>query len=192
MAKYAKTMAAYSNNHGGYIIFGVTDNPRIVKGLSNNNFDNLNQEQFTDAINSLFSPEIVWESGVLVVDVPSPQKKENIPAKIGWIYTYESELKPIMALKANEGEKIASGDVYYRYRARTQKIKHAEMAKIIESRIARERENLLKVFEVIRKIDTANLGIINYNNGRFSTPYGVDIAFDKKIGNSGIEEGEIY
>ena len=24
-------------------------------------------------------------------------------------------------------------------------------------------------------------GIINYNNGRFSTPYGVDIAFDKRL-----------
>ena len=26
-AKYAKTMASYSNNRGGYIIFGVKDNP---------------------------------------------------------------------------------------------------------------------------------------------------------------------
>ena len=45
-AKYAKTMAAYANNRGGYIIFGVKDNPRTVVGLTNNNFDNLNQEQF--------------------------------------------------------------------------------------------------------------------------------------------------
>lgn len=181
-AKYAKTMAAYSNNRGGYIVFGVADNPRIVKGLPNNNFDNLNQEQFTDAINSLFSPEIDWESGMFVMDVPSPDKeKESVQVKIGWIYTFESEQKPVIALKANEGEKIASGDVYYRYRARTQKIKHAEMAKLIESRITRERESLLKVLEVIRKSDTANLGIINYNNGRFSTPYGVDIAFDRKL-----------
>lgn len=39
--KYAKTMAAYSNNRGGYIILGVSDNPRMLKGLSNNAFDNL-------------------------------------------------------------------------------------------------------------------------------------------------------
>ena len=50
-AKYAKTMAAYSNNRGGYIIFGVKDNPRSIVGLKNNNFDNLNQEQFSEAIN---------------------------------------------------------------------------------------------------------------------------------------------
>lgn len=35
--------------------------------------------------------------------------------------------------------------------------------------------------ETIRKSDTTNLGIINYNNGRFSTPYGADIAVDKKL-----------
>lgn len=55
-AKYAKTMAAYANNRGGYIIFGVKDNPRDVIGLKNSNFENLSQEQFTEAINSLFSP----------------------------------------------------------------------------------------------------------------------------------------
>ena len=181
-AMYAKTMAAYANNRGGYIIFGVTNNPRFVKGLLNNNFDNLNQEQFTDAINTLFSPEIDWEIGTLSIVVPSHEgDKQNIQVRIGWLYTYESELKPIIALKSNESEKISSGDVFYRYRARTQKIKHAEMARIIERRIAKEREGLLKVFEVIRKSDTANLGIINYTNGRFSTPYGVDVSFDRKL-----------
>ena len=31
------------------------------------------------------------------------------------------------------------------------------------------------------KNGTANLGIVNYANGRFSTPYGVDVAFDRKL-----------
>ena len=35
--------------------------------------------------------------------------------------------------------------------------------------------------EVIRKSETANLGIVNYNNGRISTPYGVDVAFDRRL-----------
>lgn len=46
--KYAKTMAAYSNNRGGYIVFGITDKPRTIKGLQNDNFDNMEQETFTD------------------------------------------------------------------------------------------------------------------------------------------------
>jgi len=63
-AAYAKTMAAYANNSGGYIIFGITDSPRKIVGLKNDNFENLKQEVFTDAINALFSPAIEWEMGV--------------------------------------------------------------------------------------------------------------------------------
>ena len=57
-AKYAKAVAAYSNNRGGYIIYGVKDNPRTLVGLKNDNFENMSQEQFSDAINSLFAPAI--------------------------------------------------------------------------------------------------------------------------------------
>lgn len=37
---YAKTMVAFSNAKGGYIVFGVTNSPREVKGLLSNNFEN--------------------------------------------------------------------------------------------------------------------------------------------------------
>ena len=122
MAKYAKTLAAYSNNRGGYIIFGIKDNPRQIIGLKNNNFENLNQEQFTDAINSLFAPAIEWECGTLAIQMTVKQVPDTfgesetkvIENKIGWIYAAESEQKPIVAQKTDNGEKIVSGDVYYR------------------------------------------------------------------------------
>lgn len=175
-AKYAKTMAAYSNNRGGYIIFGVKDNPREIVGLKNNNFDNLNQEQFSEAINSLFSPAIEWDCGMFLFE-----ENPDTQLKIGWIYTEEAELKPIIAQKANDSEKINSGDVFYRYRARSQKIKYAEMQHVIDKRVAKEREGLLKIFEMIQKNETANLGIVNYSSGRITTPYGVDVEFDRKL-----------
>ncbi|MGI6725513.1 MAG: ATP-binding protein [Christensenellales bacterium] len=179
-AKYAKTMAAFSNNRGGYIIFGVKDNPRSIIGLKNSNFDNLNQEQFSDAINSLFAPAIDWECGLLVIDMKT-DNGEMVNFKIGWIYTSKAEYRPIIAQKSNDGEKIVSGDIFYRYRARSEKIKFAEMSQIIEERTAKEREGLLKLFEVIRKNQTANLGIVNYNNGKITTPYGIDVAFDRRL-----------
>ena len=187
-AKYAKTMAAYANNRGGYIIFGVKDNPREVVGLKKNNFDNLSQEQFTDAVNSLFAPAIDWECGTFVIRteqaiIGSSGETEIkvIEKKIGWLYTEQTENKPIIAQKSDSGEKITSGDVFYRYRARSEKIKYAEMSRIVEERAAKEREGLLKLFELIRKSETANLGIVNYSNGKITTPYGVDVAFDRKI-----------
>jgi len=187
-AKYAKTMAAYANNRGGYIIFGVKDNPREVVGMKNNNFETLNQEQFTDALNSLFAPAMEWECGSFIIRAETPitaysgeTEIKVVEKKIGWIYTEEAQQKPIIAQKSDSGEKITSGDVYYRYRARSEKIKFAEMSRIIEKRIAKEREGLLKLFEVIRKSETANLGIVNYSNGKITTPYGVDVAFDRKL-----------
>ncbi len=178
--KYAKTMAAYSNNRGGYIIFGVTDKPRIVKGLQNDNFDNLEQETFTEILNSYFSPEIEWECGSLSIDITNSigciESK-----KIGWIYTDESLNKPIMAQKNCNNENFSNGDILYRYRARSQKIKHAELCRIIEEKAKSERERLFKLFDTIKKSETANLGIVNYTNGKFSTPYGVDVEFDRKL-----------
>lgn len=88
-AKYAKTLSAFANNHGGYIIFGVKDSPRELIGLTNNNFDNLSQEQFTEAINALFAPSIDWEMGTLIID----------NKKVGWIYAEEAEQKPLLHLK---------------------------------------------------------------------------------------------
>ncbi|HRV29185.1 MAG TPA: ATP-binding protein [Spirochaetia bacterium] len=187
-AKYAKTMAAYANNRGGYIIFGVKDNPREVVGLKNDNFENLNQEQFTDAVNTLFAPAIDWECGSFIIRTEKPitgsggeTETKVVEKKIGWIYTKEAEQKPIIAQKADNGERITSGDVFYRYRARSEKIKFAEMNRIVEERAAKEREGLLKLFEVIRKSETANLGIVNYSNGKITTPYGVDVAFERKL-----------
>lgn len=169
-AKYAKTMAAFSNNKGGYILFGIRDNPREIIGV-NPAFDNFKQEKFSESLNSLFSPELIWECGIVELENYS----------IGFIYTFESDVKPIIALKSESSEKINSGDVFYRYRGRSEKIKYSEMNKLIEERTKQERERTLKLIETIRKSDTTNLGIINYNSGRFSTPYGADIMVDKKL-----------
>lgn len=183
-AAYAKTMAAFANNSGGYIIFGIEDSPRRIKGLANDNFDNLKQEKLADTINSYFAPAIDWEMGTLQLNVEEIDENGVVVTqikKIGWIYTEESEMKPVISLKENSSESISSGDIFYRYRARNGKIKPTEMEKIISDRIARERENLLRVFEAIRKNGTANIGIVNYSSGRFSTPYGVDVSFDRKL-----------
>ncbi len=183
-AAYAKTMAAFANNAGGYIVFGIEDSPRSICGLTNDNFENLKQEKLTEMLNSYFAPAIDWEMGTIQLKVEEQDENSVISTtlkKIGWIFAEESELKPIIALKENAVENITAGDIFYRYRARNGKIKPAEMEKIIAERITRERENLLKIFEVIRKSGTANIGVVNYTNGRFSTPYGVDIAFDRKL-----------
>jgi hypothetical protein len=55
------------------------------------------------------------------------------------------------------------------------------MRRIIEDTKRNESERLMKIFEAIRQNGTANIGIINYSKGSFSTPMGVDVAIDKKL-----------
>ncbi|NCA67366.1 MAG: ATP-binding protein [Clostridia bacterium] len=169
-SKYAKTMAAFANNQGGYIVFGVKDNPRELKGVNQAFFD-FEQEKFTNALNNLFSPELIWTSNIV----------ESNGKNIGYIYTAKSLDKPVVALKVDNGEKINSGDVYYRYRARSEKIKYPEMRKIVEDRAKEEQERIFKLIETIKNSETTNLGIIDYMNGHITTPYGVDVAIDKQL-----------
>ena len=169
-AKYAKTMASFANNCGGYIVFGIKDNPREIKGV-NGAFNNFDQEKFTECLNSVFSPEIIWSSGIV----------EHGGISVGYIYTAESFEKPVIALKNDNGEKISSGDVFYRYRGRSEKIKYSEMKRIIDENKKKEQERILKLVEEIKNSDTTNIGIINYKSGHFSTPYGVDVEIDKKL-----------
>lgn len=169
-AKYAKTMASFANRLGGYIIFGIKDNPREIKGI-NNAFDNFKQEKFTECLNSMFAPEIIWTTGVV----------DYNGVKIGYIYTAESFEKPVIAQKNDSGEKIVSGDVFYRYRARSEKIKYAEMKFIIEENKRKEQERIYRLIEEIKNGGTTNIGIVNYSSGHFTTPIGVDVEIDKKL-----------
>lgn len=54
-------MAAFANARGGYIIFGIIDNPRLALGLNGaarDSFDNLDQARLTAGLNDIFSPEL--------------------------------------------------------------------------------------------------------------------------------------
>lgn len=167
-SKYAKTMASFANNVGGYIIFGVKDKPREIVGV-NKAFYTLPIERMTDVLNSYFSPEIQWEEGVVEIGDKS----------IGYFYIEESNDKPVVAIKS--GDEVSDGDVYYRYKARSEKIKYPEMMRIINEREQKIQTTILKLIEAVKNGNTPNIGIVNYSNGRISTPYGVDLTVDRKL-----------
>ena len=53
MAQYFKAMAAFANNQGGYILFGIGDKPRRLIGLKDKSlsqFEELKVEDFTKAL----------------------------------------------------------------------------------------------------------------------------------------------
>lgn len=58
---YAKNFAAFANNKGGYLIFGIKDKPHEIVGLKNDKFENFDNAKISGFINDCFSPEIVWD-----------------------------------------------------------------------------------------------------------------------------------
>lgn len=165
---YAKTMAAFSNAKGGYIIFGVTDSPREAKGLVSNNFEDTDEEKITSYLNENFSPEIKWNKETVTI-------RDKI---FGLIYIFESENKPIVCTKNDKKNK--ESDIYYRYNGRSEKIKYAELKSILVRE--REKEKLLWMDHIskIASIGANNITMLDLNKGALNVS-GKDIFVDENI-----------
>lgn len=122
LAEYITIMASFANKKGGYLVFGITDSPRKIIGIDRQKFDNLEQEKVTNLLLEYFDPEIRWETGLVTINSKT----------IGFLYTYESDTKPIICRK-NYGNILKSGEIYFRYRAQTRLIRYPELKKIIDN-----------------------------------------------------------
>lgn len=143
LAEYIKDFAAFANNSGGYIVFGVQNRPHIPTGLQNDQFENIDEERITEDVNQLFSPAIEWMKDIYVWNEKS----------FGIIYVHESRNKPVIAVKdGGREQEIKNGEIYYRYAARTEKIHYAELKQIIDEKIQNERREWQSLLERIAKI----------------------------------------
>lgn len=166
--KYAKSIVAFANNKGGYIVFGVKNNPRDLIGLKSNNFDTTDEAKITAYLNSIFAPEIIFEKFFFTV------KSKNI----GILYTHQAQIKPIVCLK-NDGE-LKEADIYYRYNARSERIKYPEIKAMFDFVKEKERKGWMEHFEKISKIGPTNAAIMDTIKGEISGKSGT-LVIDKKL-----------
>jgi len=152
--EYAKSMAAFANNEGGFMVFGVQNSPHKIIGISRERFEAVDPVKITEILNSCFSPEIIWESGCI----------EICNKTIGFIYAYEALEKPIVATK-NSGNEIREGHIYYRYRGKSATIRYPELRNIIDDRLDRERKAWLQHLQTIGRSGPTNVGIIDTIQG---------------------------
>jgi len=166
---YARTMAAFANTRGGYIVFGITDSPRIIAGLNNDSFDNIDPQKLTQGLNALFSPEIRWE-----------QHLQKVRGKrIGLIYVFPSTVKPIMAVNT-EGD-VREAEIYYRYAGRTEKIKYPELRQLLDDQRRRETDIWLRHLSQIAKAGVENVAVMDTNVGTLMGPTGRSFIIDKEL-----------
>ena len=155
LADYFKDFAAFANNKGGYLVFGVKDAPRLPNGLSNNSinqFEKIDPEKITGFLLEIFSGHIEWEQNLL-----------NFQGKsFGIFKIYPAKVKPIIA-KKDEGkdQTIKNGEIYFRYGGRTQKIQFPELEAIINKRIEYNNKQWIDLMSKIGKTGPENAAILD-------------------------------
>lgn len=186
LADYFRDFSAFANNKGGYLIFGVTDTPRKLKGLSPQSlaqFEKIDPEKITGYLLDIFSGNISWEQIVLNYRNKS----------FGVFKIYPANVKPIIA-KKDEGKEqnIKNGEIYYRYGGRTQKIQFAELESIINKRIENNNSQWLELMSKIGKAGPNNAAILDTEKSVIEVDNTKILVVDEELANKlkFIKEGE--
>lgn len=186
LAEYYRDFAAFANNRGGYLIFGVTDSPRRPEGLSDSaleQFEKIDPEKITGHLLEIFSPAIDWEKEVV----------SAYGRHFGVFRVEQARERPVIA-KKDEGKQqvIKNGEVYYRYAGRTQKIQFAELESIIQRRIERNNQQWLELLNKIGSAGPSNAAILDMEAGVIHKDDAQVLVVDEELAKklAFIKEGE--
>lgn len=183
LAKYLKTCVAYANAKGGYIVFGIANRPHRLVGLSGSGlkaFEDIDPSQMTQHFNDHFSPEIAWDR----------QEHEIEGKTYGLLYVFESANKPVICTK-DAGKELKEGDIYYRYRGRTERIKYPELRSILEEKRENEQRLWMQHLSQIAKIGVRDAGIFDLQTGQVTGTSGSFLIDESLLSQlSFIKEGE--
>lgn len=172
---YLKDFAAFANNCGGYIIFGIKDSPRKRIGLkpeAKKQFESVDPEKITEKIMDVFAVNIDYEVELITED----------SLDFGVMYVSESTNKPIIAKKNfGRSSQIHEGAIYYRYGGRSQKIRYSELESIIQKRVEIQIRNLSNLMNKIIKIGPENAAILDTEAGQIQKNDRQILMIDKSL-----------
>lgn len=183
LPKYLKTSVAYANAKGGYIVFGIANNPHRLCGLSGANlalFEDIDPEKMSRNFNEHFAPEIEW----------TIQEYELHGKIFGLLYIYEAKDKPVVCIK-DAGKELKESDIYYRYRGRSERIKYPELRAILEAKRETEQRLWMQHLENIARIGVREAGIFDLHSGSVTGSGGSFLIDESLLSQlSFIKEGE--
>lgn len=158
LAKLGKSMAAFSNNRGGYIVFGITPAPHRLKGMTNDKFDRTDPSRITQFLASHFQPTVQWDSLI----------HERDGKRFGIIYVYPSHSRPTVATSCFT-DCFREGEVLFRYSGESRSIKAADLLNIIAERIQDEQRSWQRTLQRMATITPDQALILDGLSGQLST-----------------------
>ena len=150
-----RAIAAFANNKGGYIAFGVKDKTWELKGIDGTKFKALDRKEFNQALLAVLNCAIDFDMEILEIGTKT----------IGVLYVAPAKAKPVIAISNKGG--VNTGHIYYRYQAENRMIGPAELQQIIEGRIRDLSETILtKHLSTILANGIENSAVLNVNTGQ--------------------------
>lgn len=163
----AKTAAAFSNREGGLIIFGIEDKPHYILGIDS--FDNVDDADISVFFNETFTPSIVFSRHVY-----------QIRGKlIGIINIRESKNKPVICIK--DSSKTFDSDIYYRYSARSAKIKSGDLLYLMNEVREKDKTKWLDMLSNIANVGVENIAVLNSISGELTSANKNTFLIDESI-----------
>ncbi|MEQ8390400.1 MAG: putative DNA binding domain-containing protein [Thalassospira sp.] len=175
-----KTIAAFANNKGGYLVLGVVDKTGEIKGISHSKIKNFDYNKWNQSVRSNFGIEIEFCHRFL----------EYGDKKIAVFHVAEAHTKPVIFTKSSND--ISEGHIYYRYAGEDRLIAPSDLQKLIEDRIRKNSQAILsKHISSILRVGIENAAVMDISTGEVEGKSGgfyIDEEILPKL--SFIKEGE--
>lgn len=155
--EYLRSMAAFANHSGGYILFCIKRTPNTFIGLSDEaleRFNNIDDAQWSALIRSYFAPAFIWEKTTFTYK----------GMDFGVFYAHMADEKPIIC-RISEG-KLRKSAIYYRYKAETTEIDYPELNRIIENEKRKINDMWMQKIKQIETAGIAKTAILNLETGK--------------------------
>lgn len=155
---YFKTMVAFSNANGGYLIFGIKDKPCIPLGLDEKRIDKFRDkdgDKWSTELRNLFNIEVIWHRRVFTFS-------DKI---FGIIYVQESSKKPIICLNDSKNE-LRKGAIYYRYNSQSTIIEPGDLERLLDDEKKRYVDVLMSKVQLIMQAGAENAMVLDITSGK--------------------------
>lgn len=162
-SKYIRTMIAFANNQGGYIVFGVEPDFHQIIGVNRKKITAFDPERLTSKLKDYVEPAPIWHSDY--IDISG--------ASVWYIYTEKADEKPVM-VKKGDGSSLRMGEIYFRYEGQTSVVQYSELRQIIDERLDRERNAWKQLIQRISNAGPTNVGILDTISGKL---YGDNVTY---------------